>query len=261
VRHLDLFSGIGGFALAASWCWGDEYVNVGHSEIEKFCCQVYHRHFPESECLGDITKIEWQKGQAELITAGFPCQPHSLSGKRQASNDDRDLWPECFRALREIRPSYALFENVPGLLTSDNGRFFNRVLADMASVGYDAEWETISAEDVGAPMERKRIWIVAYPFKKRRKGILQIDARGGSKADWQTVTLDLQGDCFLRFESWSGEPAVFGMADGLPKRLDVVPRLEALGNSIVPQVAYETMKAIRMSNEFDNSKWWGMEWD
>lgn len=162
MRHLDLFSGIGGFALAATWVWGDKYENVGHSEIEKFPCQVYHRHFPESECLGDITKISWREGQADLITGGFPCQPHSLAGKRKASEDERDLWHECIRALRGVRPRYAVFENVPGLVTSDRGRFFNRVLRDIHESGYDAEWQIVSAQAVGAPHKRERIWIVAY---------------------------------------------------------------------------------------------------
>lgn len=163
MKHIDLFSGIGGFAIACKWVWGEDYQNIGHSEIEKFPCKVYHKHFPESECLGDITKIKWQEGQAELITGGFPCQPHSIAGKRKGSKDERDLWSECVRALCGVRPRYALFENVPALLTSDNGRFFNRVLADLAKIGYDAEWQIISAASVGAPHLRERIWIIAYP--------------------------------------------------------------------------------------------------
>ena len=170
MRHLDLFSGIGGFALAASWVWGNEYENVGHSEIERFPCKVYHKHFPESRCLGDITKIEWHEGQADLITGGFPCQPHSIAGKRKASADSRDLWSECVRALRGVRPQYALFENVPGLLISEGGGFFNRVLSDLVQVGYDAEWQIVSAREVGAPHLRERIWIVAYPQGKRNNG-------------------------------------------------------------------------------------------
>ncbi len=163
MRHLDLFSGIGGFALACTWVWGEKYENVGHSEIEPYPCKVYHRHFPESECLGDITKIKWREGQADLITGGFPCQPHSVAGKRKGSEDERDLWAECVRALRGVRPRYAVFENVPGLLTSDRGRFFNRVLRDIHESGYDAEWQIVSAQEVGAPHKRERIWIVAYP--------------------------------------------------------------------------------------------------
>jgi len=169
-RHIDLFSGIGGFALACKWTWGDQYGNVGHSEIEEYPCKVYHRHFPESECLGDITKIEWKEGQADLITGGFPCQPHSVAGKRKGSGDERDLWGECVRALRGIRPRYALFENVPGIFRSDNGRFFNRVLTDIHESGYDAEWQVISASSVGAIHKRERLWVLAYPNEVRCNG-------------------------------------------------------------------------------------------
>lgn len=102
MRHLDLFSGIGGFALASSWVFGEEYQNIGHSEIEPYACKVYHRHFPGSPCLGDITKIKWQKGRAELITAGFPCQPHSVAGKRGASKDERDLWGNVLEPFAEF---------------------------------------------------------------------------------------------------------------------------------------------------------------
>jgi DNA (cytosine-5)-methyltransferase 1 len=162
MKHLDLFSGIGGFALAAEWVWGDEYENVGHSEVEPYACKVYHQHF-NSRCLGDITKIEWEEGQADLITGGFPCQPHSHAGKRKGSADERDLWGECVRAVSRVRPRLALFENVPGLFTSDGGRFFNRILSDLYKIGYDAEWTIISASSVGAPHRRDRVWIVAYP--------------------------------------------------------------------------------------------------
>jgi DNA-cytosine methyltransferase len=167
MRHLDLFSGIGGFALAASRTWGDEYKNVGHCEIEEYACKVYHKHFPDSKCLGDITKVKWNEGQADIITGGFPCQPHSQAGKRLASKDERDLWYECKRAVSEIRPRYALFENVAGLLTSERGGFFNRVLSDLAEIGYDAEWDIIPASALGAPHRRERVWLISYPNEIR----------------------------------------------------------------------------------------------
>lgn len=158
--HIDLFSGIGGFALAAEW---SGITTVAHSEVEKYACKVYHRHFPASVCLGDITTIDWSKHESPfLLTGGFPCQPHSVAGKRKASADERDLWSECVRALGGLRPRYAIFENVAGLFTSDGGRFFNRILSDVASLGYDAEWRVLSAADVGAPHRRERVWIVAH---------------------------------------------------------------------------------------------------
>ena len=162
MKHIDLFSGIGGFALAARWTWGEEYENVGHSEIEKYPCKVYHRHFPESECLGDITKINWQEGQADLITGGFPCQPHSVAGRRKGSQDKRDLWRECIRALSGVRPYYAIFENVPGIITSEYGRTWERIKMDLEASGYEGLPLLLSAADVGAKHRRTRVWIVAH---------------------------------------------------------------------------------------------------
>ena len=162
LRHLDLFSGIGGFALAAKWTWGDEYENVGHSEVEPFPCKVYHRHFPESECLGDITKIKWEEGQADLITGGFPCQPHSVAGKRKGSGDERDLWGECVRALAGVRPRYAVFENVPGIITSEFGFTWERIKVDLEACGYEGVPILLSAANVGAKHRRLRVWIVAH---------------------------------------------------------------------------------------------------
>ena len=243
MRHLDLFSGIGGFALAAKWTWGDEYENVGHSEVEAYPCKVYHRHFPESECLGDITKIEWKEGQADIITGGFPCQPHSVAGGRNASEDERDLWGECVRALCTIRPRYALFENVPGLLTSERGRFFNRVLADLAASGYDAEWQTISACAVGAPHTRERVWIFANSDQNGR--IANIGLAGWIPQDkvpqlWKSYRTT---DKRVWLTKYAG---LYRDDDGIPGGLE---RVGPLGNAIVPQVAQVIFEAIK---RFDN---------
>jgi DNA (cytosine-5)-methyltransferase 1 len=162
--YLDLFSGIGGFALGAQWA-GMEFDGHYFSEIEKYAVDIYKKRFPEAEALGDIRNVDYgklPKGEW-YVAAGFPCQPHSVAGKKQASKDERDLWPECRRMLCELRPRAALFENVPGLFISDGGRFFNGILSDIYRCGYDAEWEVISAAETGAPHIRKRVWIVCYP--------------------------------------------------------------------------------------------------
>jgi DNA (cytosine-5)-methyltransferase 1 len=234
MKHLDLFSGIGGFALAAQWTWKENYENVGHCEIEEFPCKIYHKQFPESKCLGDITKVEWNEKQAEIITGGFPCQPHSMAGLKKASKDERDLWGECLRAMCGIQPRWALLENVSALLTSEQGRFFNRVLADLARAGYDAEWKVIPASALGAPHPRKRIWIVAYPSKERRAWEVAPEinrCNRGSKIQWWK-------------EDWHEVATKFcGVDDGLSHRLDK-HRIAGLGNAIVPQVAFEIFKRI-----------------
>jgi DNA (cytosine-5)-methyltransferase 1 len=164
MNHVDLFNGIGGFAIAAEAVWGDEYVNLGHSEIEKFPCQVYHKHFPQSKCLGDITKIDWSKyaGRVDILTGGVPCQPASVAGQQRGKSDNRWLWPEAFRALREIHPRWCIFENVRGLLVLEGGLVFDELLSEMESYSYEVQAFIIPACAVNAPHRRDRVWIVAY---------------------------------------------------------------------------------------------------
>jgi DNA (cytosine-5)-methyltransferase 1 len=142
--------------------------------VDEYAVSVFRKRFPDAVALGDVRSIEYGKlPKGEWVAVGgFPCQPHSIAGKKLAGRDKRDLWPECARMLRELRPRIALFENVPGIFTSGGGQFFRRVLSDITACGYDAEWAVISAHDAGALHLRKRVWIVAYPgcqgFHKRR---------------------------------------------------------------------------------------------
>jgi len=135
-------------------------VNLGHSEIEKFPCQVYHKHFPESRCLGDITKIDWGEfeGRVGLVTGGFPCQPFSVAGKRRGKEDDRHLWPEMLRAIRETRPRWVIGENVAGIIRME----LDQVLSDLEAEGYQTEPFLIPACAVNAPHRRDRVWIIAH---------------------------------------------------------------------------------------------------
>lgn len=160
MNYLDLFSGIGGFALGARWA-GMEFERHYNSDIDDYANRVYAKHFPGAIQLGDITKIkaedlpdgEW------IITGGFPCQDISIAGKGAGLDGQRSgLWFEYWRLIRDIRPQFAIMENV-GALTF---RGLDRVLGSLAEIGYNAEWQDIRAEDVGAPHKRERIWIVAY---------------------------------------------------------------------------------------------------
>jgi C-5 cytosine-specific DNA methylase len=161
--HIDLFSGIGGFALAFQ---REGFRTIGHAEVEPFACAVYHEHFPASVCFGGVQNVTSHSvlercGELPVVvTGGFPCQPHSLAGKRKASADDRDLWGECKRVLGDLRPRFALFENVGGLLTSERGLFYNRVLSDLAEIRFACLWQVVSAADVGAPHRRERVWLL-----------------------------------------------------------------------------------------------------
>jgi DNA (cytosine-5)-methyltransferase 1 len=158
---LSLFAGIGGFDLGAYWA------NLrfdGHyfSEIDQYAAGVFQKRFPEAVALGDVRSIEYDKlPKGEwIITGGFPCQDISVAGKGAGLDGDRSgLWFEYARLIGEIRPRFAIMENV-GALTF---RGLDRVLGSLAEIGYDAEWQDIRACDVGAPHRRERIWIVCYP--------------------------------------------------------------------------------------------------
>jgi DNA (cytosine-5)-methyltransferase 1 len=159
--YLDLFSGIGGFALGAYWA-GLRFDKHYFSEVDDYAVSVYQKRFSDSIPLGDIRGIK----SADLpsgdwiISGGFPCQDISIAGKGAGLAGSRSgLWFEYARLIGELRPQYAIMENV-GALTI---RGIDAVLRSLAEIGYDAEWQDIRASDVGAPHRRERIWIVAYP--------------------------------------------------------------------------------------------------
>ena len=186
MAHASLFSGIGGAELAASWMGWD---NKFHCEINPFCRKILEYHFPESISYEDISKTDFSdwRGQIDVLTGGFPCQPFSLAGKRKGAEDNRYLWPQMLRAIREIRPTWVVGENVAGILTmvqpgdeaevgnqsslfgeSDRKRVLQRqeyvaetICRDLEREGYSVQPVVIPACSVGAPHRRDRVWFVA----------------------------------------------------------------------------------------------------
>ena len=158
---LDLFSGIGGFSLAAEWVWGDDLEIVAFCEIDKYCRKVLNKNFPSVPIYKDIKELDGEAFKdIDLITGGFPCQDISVAGKGAGIEGARSgLWSEMHRLISHIRPRYVIIENVP-MLTVRGG---TRVISDLAEIGMDAEWQIVGADDVGAWHRRKRIWIVCYP--------------------------------------------------------------------------------------------------
>lgn len=161
MKHISLFSGIGGIDLAAHWAG---FTTVQLVENNSFCTQVLEKNFPNVPIHEDIRNFDGKQyaGNIELISAGFPCQPHSVAGKRKASSDERNLWGEVVRIISEVRPRWFLGENVQGLLTSEKGEFFSRIINDLEQMGYSVGWCVYGAKDVGAVHRRNRIFIVAY---------------------------------------------------------------------------------------------------
>lgn len=156
-----LFNGIGGFALAASWM---NWENIMHCEIDPFCNRVMNHHFPNSYQHEDIRTTDFSiwRGKLDLITGGFPCQPYSTAGKRKGKEDDRHLWPQMLRAIREIQPVWVVGENVRGLTNWNGGLVFDEVQADLEAEGYEVLPFLLPACAVNAPHRRDRVWPVAY---------------------------------------------------------------------------------------------------
>ncbi|MBX6424169.1 DNA (cytosine-5-)-methyltransferase (plasmid) [Thermosulfurimonas sp. F29] len=160
MRHLDLFSGIGGFALAARWVWGKAHRVLAFVEIDPFCQEVLRKHFPGVPIHDDIRtfKATHLVGRVDLLTGGWPCQPFSHAGKRRGKADDRYLWPEMRRIIEECRPRWVVGENVAGIINLA----LDDVLSDLEALGYEAWPIVVPACAVNAPHRRDRVWIVAY---------------------------------------------------------------------------------------------------
>jgi DNA (cytosine-5)-methyltransferase 1 len=160
MRHGSLFSGIGGFDLAADWMGWE---NVFHCEWNEFGQKVLKYYWPNAISYHDITKTDFSihRGAIDILTGGFPCQPYSAAGKRLGKEDERHLWPEMLRAIREIKPTWVVGENVLGLVNWNGGLVFEEVQADLEAEGYEVQPYVLPAVSVNAPHRRDRVWFVA----------------------------------------------------------------------------------------------------
>lgn len=264
-----LFNGIGGFGLAAHWM---RWENFFHCEIDPFCNKVFEYYFPQSIRHEDIKQTDFTiyRGEIDVLTGGFPCQPFSVAGKQKGTNDDRHLWPEMLRSIREIKPSIVVAENVPGIIAIEGGVVFEQVCTDLENEGYEVQPVIIPAASVNAPHRRDRIWIVAYRSDTRNMDLRKEEVTADEfEASPNTCSTGLQrceneGSTIksrkkseqlttrlLRpaWEDFPTKPPICGGNDGLPPRLHgiTLPRwrresIKSYGNAIVPQVAYEILK-------------------
>ena len=172
----SLFSGIGGFDLAAEWAGWE---NIFHCENNKFGQKILNYYWPKAIIYGDITTTDFtiHRGTIDVLTGGFPCQPYSVSGKRKGNEDSRHLWPEMLRAIREIAPPYVVGENVPGIISWKGGLVFNEVQTDLENEGYEVQPVVLPACGVNAPHRRDRVLFVAYNSNARLKNMQQRENR------------------------------------------------------------------------------------
>jgi len=245
----SLFSGIGGFDLglerAGMQC-------AWQVEIDPYCNRVLAKHWPGVKRFGDIRQIEWSTvDPVDLLCGGFPCQPHSLAGKRAGSRDERDLWPEFARAIRELKPRWVVVENVRGLLSSEAGRFFGGILRDLAGLGYDAEWQVLSAAAFGAPHIRERVWIVAYPAQQYGTfdGCSSPESGRGSSADVADTQSKRRGEAREDYEHTKkrlacGSAVCNAPGEGLQNGLDQESGRSAKRNPL---------------GQPERSNWWAVE--
>jgi DNA (cytosine-5)-methyltransferase 1 len=285
MKHGSLFSGIGGFDLAAEWAGWE---NVFHCEWNPFGQRVLKHYWPNAESFNDITKSDFSKYEysVDIISGGFPCQPFSTAGQRRGTDDTRYLWPAMLDVIRTVKPRYVVGENVHGLVNWNKGMVFDTICADLEAQGYEVQAFLLPAAAVNAPHKRYRIWFVAYNMCNGRTQHTtdKHPAETGIDAQRQFAGLCVEGYAaysnnkrqkqkskdkkseveIVRFiepnerttwHSFPSEPALCGGNDGLPKELDGItfPKwreetLKAYGNAIVPQVAFQIFNAI---NEYE----------
>jgi len=204
MRYLDLFAGIGGFALGIQRAYErtDKQllqrtpVCIGYSEIDKYAIEVYKKHFPEHKNYGDIRKINAKKlPDFELLVGGFPCQSFSIAGQRRGFDDTRGtLFFDIVRITREKQPRFLLLENVKGLLSHDKGRTFYTIISALNELGYDLQWQVLNSKNHGVPQSRERIFIVGHSREKPAPKVFPLQEstgnadEGNKKGEEQTTT-------------------------------------------------------------------------
>jgi len=213
MTHGSIFTGLGGFDLAAAWLGWE---NIFQCEINPFCQTILKYHFPKTILYDDIKKTDFTKhaGTVDVLSGGFPCQPFSVAGKRKGTADDRFLWAEMLRVIREIQPSWVVAENVYGLVSQERGVVFEMVQADMEAAGYEAQPFVIPACAIGAPHRRDRVWIIANAEGVRQKRRKPSKNTGNGKGKFGRFN---RGFGFPDWRNFPTQPPVRGKYDGIPK--------------------------------------------
>tara|TARA_R110000744_G_scaffold183603_1_gene302958 strand:+ start:11 stop:760 length:750 start_codon:yes stop_codon:yes gene_type:complete len=249
MRVLDLFSGIGGFSLGLERA-GME--TVAFCEYDEKCRQVLTKHWPDVPQYNDVRTLTGEQLEqdgitVDIICGGFPCQDISVAGERAGIQEGTrsGLWSHCARLLGEVRPEFAIFENVTNLLNGERGDWFKRVLWDISQVGYDAEWHCIPASEFGAHHHRDRIWITAYPKCAGRERLIAHYWLSGGAETPHTISSDGVTASRLRLDI---DSKCLRAEHGVP----VKPyryRLKQCGNAVYPPITEMIGRAIMESSK------------
>ena len=265
MKELSLFSGAGGGVLGTQLLGWE---TIGYVEYNEYCQRVIAQRIEdewldEAPIFSDINTFisegyaDAYKGMVGVVSAGFPCQPFSVAGKRGAEEDPRNCWPQTINIIRRVRPRYCLLENVGGLLSRKH-RYFETILKDLAESGYDARWKVIAAAEVGAAHKRDRLWVVAHT-----NGSRELQSEGSEQDEWRRAgygSEEVSNTSSERLEGWElpigeseeyatiggtcwwhFEPRMGRVAHGMAHRVD---RLKALGNGQVPAVAETAFRVL-----------------
>lgn len=248
LTHLSLFSGIGGLDLAAEWAG---FETVGQCEFADYPTKVLEKHWPNVPKWMDIRTLTKESfydrtglQTVDVISGGFPCQPHSVIGSRKAEADERHLWPEFVRVIRSLRPRFVVGENVNGILST----IHESVCTDLEAEGYEVRTFCVPAYAVGAHHERYRVFIVG--ISESEPGLQadsKTDTNGAQQEAWSDALLEPWN--YLPGAYWSvHKPPVCGMADGIPAWMggykQYKERMTCYGNAVVPQQAYPIFKVL-----------------
>ena len=271
LKLLDLFSGIGGFSLGLEST--GYFETIAFVEKDKFCQQVLQKNFKDIPIESEVRDVKGDRYAADIVCGGFPCQPFSVAGKRKGTDDDRYLWDETIRVIRECKPRWFIGENVEGIINIQEGMVLRQVCDDLEKEGFEVQCLVIPASGIGAWHQRKRVWILAYSNHNgshRSKGNETIESSNQSK-EWLFIRDDqdvpntnarlsfreneevqarrdaTNSICKSRKQTWwQTQSSLCGVPNGVSYELDKdrANRIKSLGNSIVPLIARELGLAI-----------------
>jgi DNA (cytosine-5)-methyltransferase 1 len=276
---LDLFSGIGGFSLGLEST--GFFKTIAFVEKDRFCQKVLQKNFPNVPIEDEIRNVRGSRYQADVVTGGFPCQPFSVAGKRKGTDDDRYLWDEMLRVITEVKARWIVGENVAGIINIENGTVLQQIQKDLETEGFQVQCLVIPASGVGAWHQRKRVWIIANSdnngsHRPKRNATIESgnepkdrlsignDKDVSNSKSWagndihsdkefgKAQTQEISGNGNSLSEQaqsetwWQIESDLCGVPNGISYGLDKdrANRIKALGNSIVPQIAFEIGRAI-----------------